>query len=115
MAKITNFKVGPESIIQNKIILKLRSLKWSVRATHGNLYMMGFADLFCAHRMYGARWVEVKDPSRQGDIFTSAQHEYFTELTAHGVGIWVLTSDSDYEIAKLHKPPNWYQYLQIMR
>lgn len=115
MAKLRNFKMGPEAKIQEKIILKLRGLKWSCRATHGNLYSFGFPDLYVAHRNYGSRWVEVKDPARTGDIFTSAQHEYFSELTHHGVGIWVLTGDDDSEIAKLQLSPNWTFYLNFMR
>jgi len=40
--KIINYKIGPEAIIQKNIILKLRSLKWSVRETHGNIFQWGF-------------------------------------------------------------------------
>jgi len=75
----------------------------------------GFLDLYCCHINYGTRWVEVKDPNRKGDVFTQAQHIYFRELSAHGVGVWVLTGDDDYEISKLHKSPNWHYYLDIMR
>lgn len=113
--KIRNTRVGPERIIQNKIMAKLRLLNWSVRETHGNLYQFGFPDLYCAHRQYGARWVEVKDPERRGNVFTEAQMEYFYELTSKGIGIWVLTSDHTDEISKIHKAPNWHTYLQCMR
>jgi len=106
---------GPEAIIQEKIIAKLRYLKWSVRATHGNMYQWGFPDLFAAHRYFGQRWIEVKDPNRKGNIFTEAQHEYFQELTAVGCGVWVLTGDDDDEIAKLQGPANWWHYLGVMR
>jgi hypothetical protein len=111
MAKIRNMKKGPEALIQGRLILKLRSLQWSVRETHGNLYQFGFPDLYCCHLMYGTRWVEVKTPNRGGDVFTQAQHIYFRELLAHGVGVWVLTGDEDSEIAKLHRPANWTHFL----
>ena len=113
--KVRNTRIGPERIIQDKIIAKLRMLQWSVRETHGNLYQWGFPDLYCAHRQYGTRWVEVKDPARRGNVFTEAQMEYFMELGSKGVGVWVLTSDHNEEIAKLHKEHNWYHYLQVMR
>lgn len=106
---------GPEAIIQEKIIMKLRYLQWSVRATHGNLYQNGFPDLFAAHRSFGQRWIEVKDPNRKGNVFTEAQHQYFRELDAVGCGVWVLTGDSDDEIAKLRGPANWWHYLQVVR
>ncbi len=115
MAKIRNFKKGPEAIIQSKIVFKLRGLQWSCRETHGNLFSFGWPDIYAANRTYGTRWIEVKDPSRKGDIFTAAQHEYFSELTHHRVGIWVLTSDHDSEIAKLFSPPNWTHYLDWLR
>ncbi len=95
--------------------MKLRFLNWSVRATHGNLYSFGWPDLYCAHSSYGSRWVEVKDPLRTGNIFTPAQLEYFYELSSKGVGVWVLTSEHDEELAKLHKSANWHLYLECMR
>ena len=104
-------KQGPERIIQDAIIRKLTLLKWYVKETHGNIYQYGFPDLYCCNRKYGARWVEVKDPNRRGNIFTPAQLETFPRFVAEGVGVWVLTSDADSEIAKLAKACNWYQYL----
>jgi hypothetical protein len=106
---------GPEAIIQTAIMNKLRMLKWVVRSTHGNMFQAGFPDIYCAHRMYGARWVEVKTPDRRGDIFTPAQFEFFPQLMSVGIGVYVLTSDSDEQIALLHKEPNWYHFLQCMR
>lgn len=113
MPKIVNTYSGPEAIIQSAIIKKLILLGWSVKSTHGNMYQFGFPDLYCCHRMYGVRWVEVKDPRRRGDIFTNAQHEYFAELQSKGVGVWILTGDSDEEIKKLHGPDNWHHYLRM--
>jgi hypothetical protein len=104
---------GPEALIQEAIEKKLLGLGWYVRSTHGSMYQCGFPDLFACHLKYGTRWVEVKNPT--GYSFTSAQLEVFPKFTANGVGVWVLISDQDSEIAKLFKPANWYQYLSIMR
>ena len=104
-----------EAKIQKAIISKLRSKEWFVKATHGNEFQAGFPDLFCANRKYGIRWVEVKLPDMKGSHFTPAQLVYFPQFAAAGVGIWILTSDSDYEINKLFGPPNWYMYLPSMR
>jgi hypothetical protein len=113
--RIVNTRSGPERIIQNAIVAKLRNLNWLVMETHGNLFQWGFPDLYAAHYVNGTRWVEVKDPNRKGDVFTAAQHESFRALQAKGVGIWVLTSDSDEEIKKLFKPANWTHYLAMYR
>ncbi len=105
--------VGPEAIIQAAIINKLKMLDWFVKNTHGNMYQSGFPDLYACHRTYGARWIEVKNPLKYA--FTDAQLRDFPMFTAKGIGVWVLTSDADTEIRKLHGPANWAFYLDIWR
>lgn len=107
--------MGIEAEIQKAIIRELMKRGWSVRPTHGNLYQHGFPDLFCCHKIYGIRWVEVKDPARRGNVFTPSQAEYFHELASHGVGVWILIGHTDDELRKLHEEPNWVLYLPIMR
>ncbi len=106
-------KTGPEAHIQDRLMKKLKSLDWLVIATHGNEYQMGFPDLYCAHCTYSTRWVEVKNPLAYS--FTAAQQIVFPAFASKGVGIWILTSDTDEEIKKLFRPPNWYQFLSIMK
>ena len=101
---------GPEAKIQTAITKKLESLSWVVVPTHGNEFQMGLPDLYCAHKRYGTRWVEVKNPLAYS--FTPAQLDLFPQLTAAGVGIWILISDSDWEYNKLFSAPNWYTYLK---
>lgn len=104
-------KKGPEAIIQEKLIKKLKGLDWFVKPTHGNLYQSGFPDLYCFHKNYGQRWVEVKNA--ESYKFTPAQLEWFPRFSAVQCGIWILTNDSDAELKKLFGPANWYQYLSI--
>jgi len=104
-----------ESKIQEKLIKELRYLEWFVKPTHGNMYQSGFPDLYCAHRKYGQRWVEVKLPDMAGSRFTAAQLSTFPQLAAAGVGVWILTGWEAHDIKKLFGPPNWYQFLSIMR
>ena len=101
-----------EALIQLAIIKELRNKLWFVKDTHGNMYQSGFPDLYCVHRRYGARWLEVKTPSRSGSsAFTPAQLETFPDLVAHGAGVWVATTHVDVETI-LMRPCNWYQILQ---
>jgi hypothetical protein len=103
-----------EAILQKKIVLKLRSLEWLVKETHGNLYQWGLPDLYAAHYTYRERWIEVKIPGRTpGNVFTQAQHKFFRELQSKRIGVWVLTSDSDEEINKLFGEANWWHYLRV--
>lgn len=106
-------KEGPETKIKMSIKAKLQALDWAVIITHGNQFQMGLPDLYCAHRTFGARWVEVKNP--ESYAFTEAQMEVFPLLSSKQIGIWILVSDSKEELEKLFKPPNWYQYLSIMK
>lgn len=101
---------GPEAIIQEAIVKKLRQLTWVVKETHGNLYQSGLPDLFATHRVYGPRWIEVKNPLKYS--WTSAQKIDFPQFVANGSPIWVLVSDEDSEINKLFKPCNLWFYMK---
>jgi hypothetical protein len=102
-----------EAKLQKRIVLKLRSLEWLVKETHGNMFQWGLPDLYAVHYTYRERWIEVKIPGRTpGSVFTQAQLKFFGELRAKRVGVWILTSDSDSEIAKLHQEDNWWKVLR---
>lgn len=103
---------GPEAEIQVKIIKALTLRGWFVKSTHGNAYQSGFPDLYCIHKSYGQRWVEIK--YRHAYQFTSAQLRDFPQFEANGVGIWILTDDTEVELAKLHKKPNWKEFLKYV-
>jgi hypothetical protein len=112
--------VKPETILQNQIVKMLRNREWFVKSTQGNLYQSGFPDLFCCHSKHGARWVEVKLPTRKSNVFTNAQLDTFPKMCANGgttgnaglmLGVWVLVGDTEYEYAKLFKPFNWFMFL----
>lgn len=112
MPKIINQKRGPEAIIQEQIIHFLRAREWLVKVTIGNAYQNGFPDLFAAHRSYGQRWIEVKQPVHYS--FTAAQLLEFPMFCAHGSGIWILCAATQEEYLKLWKPPNWTAYLFML-
>ena len=99
-----------ESEIEDRIIKKLRYLQWFVKKLHGNMFQSGMPDLFCANYKYGIRLVEIKQPDSTKSTFTAAQLQDFMLLTAAGVGIWILTGDSDEQYAKLFQPANWQEY-----
>jgi hypothetical protein len=108
-------KTGPEAEIQENIIRYLTQRGWFVKETHGNMYQSGFPDLFCCHRRYGQRWVEVKKPGMKGSKFTPAQLADFPKLCANGSGVWILVAATKTEYDKLFTSPNWYQYLGVFR
>jgi hypothetical protein len=103
----------PESDLQKRIMLKLHQNGWMAKATHANEYQVGFPDVFAAHFTLGARWIECKQAT--GYVFTEAQLEDFPKLSNNGSGVWILTSDTDWEYNKLFKPQNWYTYLDVMK
>lgn len=92
-------------------MLKLKD--WYCRPTHGSMYQSGFPDVFACHTRYGSRWIEVKVLPKY--CFTPAQLDVFPEFSAKGVGIWILTGDTETEYNKLFKPSNWHMFLNIMR
>src|SRR4051794_9550684 len=105
-------KCKKEAEIQQAAENRLLLNKWFVKSTHGNIYQVGFPDLFCAHLKYGMRWVEVKNPN--GYSFTPAQVEVFPQMAAAGVGIWIITDPFQLPDI-LFKPPNWWQYFSAFQ
>lgn len=97
-----------EASIQEKLMARLKAYDWLVMPTHGNSFQSGFPDLYCIHRLKGQRWIEVKNP--RGYNFTQAQQIYFPQISALGVGIWILTGSDDEELNKLNLKPNWEEY-----
>ncbi len=98
---------GPEAQIQKALIKYLRQKGWWVKTTHGNAHTSGWPDLFAKHRLYGARWIEVKLPDMKGSKFTPAQLRDFPKFEQ----VWVLTAADRDEYDKLFKEPNWWLYL----
>lgn len=104
---------GPEEKILQAITEFLKLRDWFVKRTHGNMYQSGFPDLYCTHKSYGPRWVEVKNPLKYS--FTPAQRETFPLLAANGTQIWILTAATEEEYQKLFKRGNWWHFLEIMK
>ena len=100
----------PEDLIVEQIKRYLREREWLVKKTHGNQFQSGLPDLYCHHKRYGQRWIEVK--TKVGKL-ESSQVEFFTELSAAGCGVWVLTGATDEEYAKLFHAANWYTFLKF--
>lgn len=106
MMSLLHYKKNPlEEEIQQKIIAFLRAREWVVKETHGNMFQSGFPDLYCAHKRYGARWVEVKRP--KGFKFTPAQLEFFPKLGGVGIGVWILQEATEDSYQLLFGPPNF--------
>jgi hypothetical protein len=99
---------GPEAKIQRELEAYLKARDWYVKATHGNQFQSGFADLYVSHLRYGMKWVEVKNPEQFS--FTPAQIKEFPKQSAAGTGIWILCAASDEEYAMLFKPANWMEW-----
>jgi hypothetical protein len=98
-----------ETIIQKKIMEFLKLRDWYCKNTHGNIYQGGLPDIYACHRRHGTRWIEVKMEKYN---FTPAQIDTFSELTAKGVGIWILTDATEFEYNKLFEPANWHWFLK---
>jgi hypothetical protein len=102
----------PEDLIVTQLKSFLKTRDWLVKKTHGNEYQSGFPDLFCYHKRYGLRWIEVK-VSKTGHL-QGSQIEFFRELAAVGCGVWILTAANDAQYQLLFKEPNWIWFLPGM-
>lgn len=99
-------RVGPEAKLQEQIVALLRARLWVVKETHGNIYQFGFPDIFATHKMYGARWIEVKLPS--GSKLTKAQMKDFPEIHENGSPIYFMTAASEHAYQRLFKPSDFW-------
>lgn len=100
--------MGPEEVIVQDLLKLLKAFNWYVMRTHGNMYQSGFPDLYATHKVYGPRWIEVKNPLAH--CFTAAQIEHFPKLETNGTNIWILVGATLKEYEKLFKPPNYSEY-----
>jgi len=91
-----------------KEMLELRG--WLVEIMANSAFQIGIPDLYCFHRKWGERWIDVKNPDRY--TFTKAQRYKWPLWEQHGVGIWILIAATQSEYDKLFKPPNWRNYIK---
>jgi Holliday junction resolvase len=94
--------------IQRELVEFLRTRGWHVERMLGNAYQFGIPDLFCYHKKWGMRWVEVKRPS--GWSFTLRQRQKWPEWERVGLGIWILTAANQEQYDLLFQPPNWRNF-----
>ena len=80
---------------------------WHTIKLHGSTFQSGLPDLYCMHKLYGQRWIEVKTPT---GVLSMKQCEQFLKWWQHGVHVYILTGVSDYN--KLFAPSdlnNWVE------
>ena len=101
----------PEDLIVQQLKSYLKTRDWLTKKTHGNEFSIGWPDLYCAHKRYGQRWIECK--TKKGNL-EGTQIEFFKELAAVGVGVWILTEATEEQYQLLFGSPNWIWYLPGM-
>jgi hypothetical protein len=94
--------------IQRELITFLQARGWHVERMLGNAYQSGIPDLFCYHKKWGMRWIEVKRPA--GYSFTQRQRQRWPAWEKAGIGIWILTAATDEQHDLLFKSPNWRDF-----
>lgn len=99
-----------ETQIEKKIIHELEKQGWFVKKVHGSGTSKNWPDLFCAHKVYGKRWIEIKQPRGR---LSGGQIKEFIKWSEHLIGIWILTRVED--IYKLKYQPNFPQYLRLQQ
>lgn len=100
-----------EQTVQRAVKRAMENDGWHIIKMHGSAYQRGIPDLYCMHKQYGTRWVELKSPTRSGQLFTPAQYSVFRKFVQCKIGIWMLTSVSD--IQKLFRPSNLLDFMKF--
>ena len=103
----------PEAKVQKSVKKYLELRGWFVMITVGNLYQKGIPDLYCTHKRFGIRWVELKLPDMKGSRFTKDQILKFPQLWNNGTGIYIITAGTDDEYKKLFETPNLRKYMEF--
>jgi hypothetical protein len=94
--------------IQRELVEFLRTRGWHVEKMLANSYQMGIPDLYCYHKKWGERWVEVKRPKDYS--FTKRQRQKWPEWEKAGIPLWILTAATQEQYDLLFKPPNWREF-----
>jgi len=100
----------PEYGILRNLVKFLKDRGWLVQRMSADAFLNGFPDLFCAHKKWGTRWIEVKQP--EGYTLTQAQRRKWALWDELGIGIWILTAATQEEYNKLYKLPNWRNFVK---
>jgi len=101
-------KHGPEYSIQADVIQFLQARGWHVERMIGNAFQMGIPDIYCYHKKWGERWIDIKNPVHYE--YTKAQRWKWPIWEAAGIGVWIMVGATDEEYDKLFKPPNLRDY-----
>ncbi len=101
---------GKEYFIQKDLIAYLKARGWLVERIVGLAWQFGLPDLYCYHKKWGERWLDVKNPTQYS--FTKAQKIKWPLWEQHGCGIWILIAATQEEYNKLFAPPNWRDYVK---
>ena len=94
--------------IQRELAQFLKDRGWHVERMLADAYQNGIPDLYCFHKKWGHRWVEVKRPDHYS--FTKAQRRKWPEWEAAGIPIWILTAATQEQYDLLFKQPNWRDF-----
>jgi hypothetical protein len=94
--------------IQRELVEFLRARGWYVQRMLADSFQNGLPDLYCHHKKWGQRWVEVK--RADGYSFTRRQRQKWPEFEQAGIGIWILTAATQEEYDRLFGPANWRDY-----
>jgi len=89
------------------VIKRLLLNNWGYRIVHGSMYQVGFPDLYCYHKLFGARWVELKMP---GNKLRVSQVKFFSDLSRHNIGVWVCSDPNEIPKLLMNKP-NWIVWM----
>ncbi len=108
MGRIKKPKHGPEWYIQRDLMEFMRIRGWLVERMTGNMFQKGIPDLYCFHKKWGERWIDVKNDGKYS--FTNDQKRKWPVWDDAGVGIWILVAATQEEYDKLFEPANWRKY-----
>lgn len=108
MGRIKRAKHGPEWYIQRDLMRYMRERGWFIKRMTGNMFQSGVPDLYCFHKQWGERWIDVKNDGRY--TFTEDQKREWPVWEDAGIGIWILVGATQDQYDLLFKPPNFRDY-----
>lgn len=102
------FRERPEQIGQQHLRRHMHQLGWHTEKFSGGPYQNSIPDLLCMHKLYGQRWVEMKD--RIAGKLSPGQIRKILKWHQYGVQVWILHDEKDYQ--KLFLKSNSYLFIR---
>ena len=99
------FRTRPEDAIQGRVVLFLEARGWLVERIIGVAAQSGLPDLYCYHKDFGSKWIDIK--VKGNCTMTPRQCQKWPVWEAKGRDIHIMYEATEEDYRNIFGPANW--------